>query len=252
MAAKDGKHTPNPKGGPLVKELAQAAISRADVGSSRSTGVKLEAGTEFLVSSVLGLSRFDITAVRSELDAMQINQSELLDHCIPDAARALGTGWLADQLSFAKVSTASARLFGMCKAYGNEWSETERGSDRAILLVTIDREDHLVGPTIVADQLRRRGISVQTLYGATPQAILHRMRGGCFEAVWISSASHRSLDLTEKAIKTLKDEGIEQPVVLGGAILDLEDGLDGGTGADLVTKDLDKALSAVATSLVAT
>ena len=102
------------------------------------------------------------------------------------------------------------------------------------------------GVTVLVDQLRRRGCSVDALLNASPNEIAARLKSGHHHALMMSVACFPSLDLATKAIKVIRQiEGVHAPILLGGAILDYASGLQETTGADLVTKDIDIALGAI-------
>ncbi len=200
-----------------------------------------------LYAAVLDKVYFDSDAIKSDLAMLRISMTDIVDQCIPQVATMLGEDWVADRLSFARVTVASARLYSLCKSVGQEWDNvrTDIGS-HAILLATIDREDHIIGPAVLADQLRRRGHSVQLHSNATAQSLGKKLAEGGFDGVLISVATRHGLELARKAITELKKDGAETIVALGGAVLN-EDGINvQNTGADVTTNDLDEALDVMA------
>ncbi|MEL7116543.1 MAG: cobalamin B12-binding domain-containing protein [Pseudomonadota bacterium] len=252
MTAKTDKSTLQAKSGQLVDRLAQSAILHLGATGSTTRPRRLDVGTKALIEAVLDRASFDAEAVWGDLERLRLSRIDMFDHCIPEAATALGEGWLQDEITFAGVSNASSRLFGMCKEIGGEWHNLTTDDDTSsILLATIDREDHVIGPSILAEQMRRRGHSVYMMHNVDAARIRTRLRNVRHDAVMISAASYQSLDLASEAIRSLVYEGVDVPVILGGAILEFEDGLEHKTGADLVTNDLDKALAAVATARAA-
>jgi methylmalonyl-CoA mutase cobalamin-binding subunit len=247
MAGNDDKGTLRERSGSLVDGLAQTVISQVNGGAKYGTTRRLEAGTQLLLTAAIDRAPFNTRRVTTALTALRLADDDVLAYCIPDAARALGQDWLNDQLSFAHVSTASARLFGLCKEFSRNWRPqyTDPGSC-SVILATIGREDHLVGPAVVTEQLRRQGHSVHMMLNADGPAILNRLRNVGNDAVFISCGSFRTLDLATKAIKTIKTAGVDLPVLLGGAIVGLDDKIERKTGADLVTNDIDTALDTLA------
>lgn len=246
MAANEDRKTLRQRSGSLVDGLAQTVISRVSTRASHGRSSRLDAGAQLLLDAVLDTGPFNPAQLRGEFDALRVSKNDLLDHCIPTAAARLGVGWIEDDLSFARVSTASARLFGLCKQSSITWQDYPQNEDGlSILLTTVGREDHIIGPAVLAEQLRQRGHSVCTLLNSDSHSILKRLRTIGHDAVLMSVGSYGTLDLTTEAIKSLKREGINAPIILGGAILDLTSELETKTGADLVTKDIETALAAV-------
>lgn len=199
-----------------------------------------------LYAAVNDPTGFDRELVRSDLVTLRISPTDIIDHCIPQVARMLGEDWVNDRLSFARVSVASVRLYALCKSSGQEWDNLRMGGDcRTLLLATIDREDHIIGPAVLADQLRRRGHSVRLQSNATGASLAQLVARDNFDGVLISVATRDGLETAAKAIRELRLSGSDTVIALGGAVLN-EDGIDKSkTGADVTTNDIDEALDAM-------
>jgi methylmalonyl-CoA mutase cobalamin-binding subunit len=235
----------------LLTGLAQKAISQVSNASLDGHARRLNRATEIVTAAALRRGGFDIDATLADLQGLRMSPADLLEHVIPTSARVLGLGWVDNRLSFVSVSTATARLYGLCKALAANWSD--KGADgrvaedmqRTLIVATIGREDHILGPAVLTERLRRAGHSVQCMLSTDADAIASRTRTGLFDAVLISVACLDALDLAVEATKTLKRCDIVPPVILGGAVLDLVSDINKKTGADLVTNDLDEALAAI-------
>ncbi len=230
----------------LVDGLARSVISKVSTTPHHRRHRRVEIGTNVLYAAVLDKTAYDSDAVKSDLAMLRISMTDIVDRCIPDVATMLGEDWVADRLSFARVTVASARLYSLCKSVGQEWDNVRSTTgSRAVLLATISREDHIIGPAVLADQLRRRGHSVQLHSNADAQSLAEKLAQGRFDGVMISVATHHGLELASKAITELKAGGVDSVVVLGGAVLN-ENGFDDkATGADVITNSIDEALDAI-------
>lgn len=231
----------------LVDGLARSVISKVNATPHQRRYRRVEIGTNVLYAAVLDKDRFDSDTVKADLGMLRISMTDIVDQCIPKVAAMLGEDWVADRLSFARVTVASARLFSLCKSVGQEWDNVRTGiGSHAVLLATIDREDHIIGPAVLADQLRRRGHSVQLHSNATAQSLREKLSQDSFDGVLVSVATRHGLELARKAITELKKGGVDTIVALGGAVLN-EDGINvQNTGADVTTNDLDEALDVMA------
>ncbi len=207
---------------------------------------RVEIGSQILYAAVTDPGAFDCVSVQADLAALRISLTDIVDQCVPDVARMLGVDWVEDRKSFAAVTSASARLYGLCKTAGQDWDNIRPGlTSRALLLATMDREDHIIGPAVVADQLRRRGHSVQIQLNATALSLQKSVTQDLFDAVLISASSWRTLESATNSIKELRRTGPNVLVVLGGSVLN-EDGFDvTSTSADLTTNDIDAALDVI-------
>lgn len=246
MAAKQGSRTPGKGSGSLVDGLAKTVISKVSAAPLQRSHRRVEIGAKILYAAVLDRNGFDMEQVRADLSALRIPLTDIVDLCIPQVANELGVDWVEDRLSFAQVSTGSARLFGLCKAIGQEWDNIRpRLNARTLLLVTVEREDHILGPAVLADQLRRRGHSVFLHSNATAASICLKLKADRYDGLLISVSTTEALETAAKAIKEIRSEGASVLIVLGGTAL-TEAGIDPrSAGADLTTNNIDTALDAM-------
>jgi methylmalonyl-CoA mutase cobalamin-binding subunit len=174
---------------------------------------------------------------------------EIADRYIPEVARAMGALWCEDRMSFAAVTIGVSRLQMLLRDLGPEWrgdSLSDPDSPAILVLVASDSY-HTLGATLLAGQLRRRGLSVRVLIGARPEQIGPVMRQIGFDAVLVSASLGESLENLRRLLDAVKTSvGNPPPVVLGGTILETEnlsaDAIRALTGADHVTSDPGEAL----------
>lgn len=206
-----------------------------------------------LASRVLSSDDFDEDAVLAELLSLRIEANDILDICIPEAARALGQGWLDDELSFTRVSAASSRLFRLSKALSSEWDNLVPSNDsHSILVATFRRDDHLLGPGILVQQLRRRHHSVHLMSNTDAASVGRKVATGEFDCLMVSVASIVSLEAAIADLKSLQLQGaLRIPVIVGGKALEYTTLTSDDVAADLVTDDLDLALAALPDLIVA-
>lgn len=246
MTGKNRSRTLQTGSGSLVDGLARSVISKVSAAPHQRRHRRVEIGMKILYAAVTDNATFDRDQVGSDLAALHISRTDIIDLCIPHVAAMLGEDWTEDRLTFAAVTSASARLFGLCKSLGQDWDNIRPGMNaRALLLATLDREHHIIGPAVLADQLRRRGHSVQLHTNASGSSIHERIAQDRFDGVLISVSTWRALESAAKAIKKIRTIDKTAFIVLGGAVLN-EDGFDVSlTDADMTTNDLDAALDAM-------
>ena len=249
MASTNGDRTRQSEGVRLVDDLALSVISKVNGGPGKHRNRRLDVGTRMLLSAVLEDTVFDQEQMKHDLEAFRISPADIVDYCIPYAAEKLGDDWVNDKLSFAKVTVCSARLYGLCKLIGREWDGVRaHSSSLNIVIATIRREDHILGPAVLTEKLRRRGHSVRVLQNSTAAEVAKVLSEDQFDGVFITASSLTTLEYAKKAINTLRKQKVAVPVILGGASLyETKDSLD-DTGADLVTNDIDTAIDALSAS----
>ena len=155
--------------------------------------------------------------------------------------------WCVDQISFAGVTIGVARLQGMLRDLGPEWSgdKTTDPSAPAVLLIVPENVHHTLGALVLSGQLRRRGLSVRLILGEPPGNIVVRLRRTNFSAVMVSASQSESLETIRRIIDVVRN-AVQQPppVVVGGGILEVEtvENVTALTGADYATKNIEEAL----------
>ncbi|MEM6387756.1 MAG: cobalamin B12-binding domain-containing protein [Pseudomonadota bacterium] len=246
MTGNDGRQEFRSQNGPLVDRLAHSVITKVSSYPHQHRARRVEIACKVLYAAATDNASFESEQLLADLTALRIGRSDIVDRCIPCVASQLGEDWINDRLSFATVTAASARLFGLCKTLGEEWSNVRPAlNSRRLLLTTAGRETHILGPAVLADQLRRRGHSVQLHSNGTEGSISQLVSKNNFDGVFISVSTWQALETASKAIRNLKQSGDRTLIVIGGAIVN-EVAFDRSTtAADLTTNDIDVALDAV-------
>ena len=116
------------------------------------------------------------------------------------------------------------------------------------MLIICKDEQHTLGPSILADQLRRRGQSVKLLHSADSNELINLCKSQDFSAVLFSCAGHHSLDYINKSINSMSNNLVQRPLIfVGGKILDLEPAIKDKVAADAFTNDIELVISKVRT-----
>ena len=175
-----------------------------------------------------------------------VPEDRLTDRYIPTVARMLGESWCADQMAFAQVTIGVARLRGVLKTLDPLWSSDLHSDPSAstVLLVCAKGAQHTFGATLLAGQLRRRGISVKLQLDASPADVEELMAFADYDGVLISASIGESLETLKLIVEaTRRKSGKQVPTVLGGTIAADERSVQKLTTVDLVSVDLDEAIS---------
>jgi hypothetical protein len=125
-----------------------------------------------------------------------------------------------------------------------QWKFTPVIHDQQSVLVAIcGDEDHILGPLILSDQLRRLGYSVKLLLGATEKDVHDNIETGFFDMVMFSCSSVVSLDNVAKVVKSLRQEISDPPILLlGGAVLGQAPEIEKLVAVDVIASGLTDAL----------
>lgn len=247
MEGEDWRQTSHPGDSPRVATFARRVLERVSHKPGQARSARIEAFAGWLAEYVARPDGFEDAEVLSEVARLRLTRDDLIVHCVPMAARQLGQRWTTSELTFAAVSIGSARLFGLVRAGSTEWSRVSPlETGLSFLLCTLSTEDHIIGSSVLAYQLRQAGHSVRSISRAGPDEIVERLDVGCFDGLLFSCATLGSLETVRKAVKHIRRTACLQPVfVLGGAVLHEADGLKEKTGVDLVTNDMHAAVGRV-------
>jgi len=247
MAGKIGKSRSSSGIGLPVDGLARTVIRTLSEKPLAHRRKRLDEARVVLIEASCADGPFSNERLKEAMESLGIGDDDLIDFCIPDAARDLGEGWVDDTMSFAEVSRASARLHGFCRFLEGDYGHIDPLAEGfSILLVLLRREDHIIGPAVLAKQLRRTGNSVALMSNCTVDELLNRLGAKSYDCLMISLSSLVGLEIAATAIsrvRQLTDRHL--PIFLGGAVLDHRPELEHETGADLVTKDITVALDAL-------
>jgi methanogenic corrinoid protein MtbC1 len=169
-----------------------------------------------------------------------VSNEDLVDHLIPAAARLLGERWFADQISFAHVTIGAARLQETVRAVGRH---NDAESALAILLVVPRSEHHTLGSFVLADQLRRRGYSVDIAVDRHPRQLVEVLRKRRYRMVGITASGRRTLASVKELVDIIRLTVTRvTPVIIGGPVLDKDLDVLALTGADHTARDAVSAL----------
>jgi MerR family transcriptional regulator, light-induced transcriptional regulator len=232
-------------GRPDVSALASTVLSvLSDKGEGAARSIRSSV-VQKLVDAALRPSVFNAEDILIDLRDRRISPEQIVDIYIPQAAREMGQMWCEDAIGFAKVTIATARLQGLLTLLAPPWAAepTEAANDTNVLLLLQGNDSHTLGPHVATAQMRRMGASVRILFGAQADTVLRTLSDENYDMVLFSGSRTDSLASIAKLVKRVRAGIIAPPpMVLGGIVLSLADGVKEKTDVDLVTNDVKVAL----------
>ncbi|MCE0506246.1 MULTISPECIES: cobalamin B12-binding domain-containing protein [unclassified Roseivivax] len=183
-------------------------------------------------------------AALGELAQAGFTPDDVIDRCIPAAARELGALWVSDQLSFAEVTIGTARLQGLLTRLIPDWDvRAECARAPSLALIIPEGDTHTLGLHVVTAQLRRRGAAVRLFLSPDAMLLPGELARLGFDGILVSASRESSLDVAGRMIARLRHSySAPPPIILGGLALDLYPGAASRAGADLVSNDAAAAL----------
>jgi MerR family transcriptional regulator, light-induced transcriptional regulator len=230
-----------------VGDLANRVISVLRERSNAERALLCDTLVDRLLSAITDPRGFDPDSAIEMLRAAHLSDKDIICCYIPESARHLGCRWDQSEMSFAQVTTASARLQDMVRALSSEWSERNARRSAvdqlAVLMVMCENDTHTLGCTSVAANLRLEGHSVRLILSATQLEFRKALRQDWYDLIMFSCARPQALETIAEFVKharaSIRDV---PPLIMGGLVLTQSMDAKDRTGVDLATNDLQLAL----------
>jgi len=164
---------------------------------------------------------------------------------VPAVARRLGEAWVADALDFGAVTIGCARLQGLLWKLEKDWAVPVRSPSNtppAYLVGVLRGGQHTLGATILAGQLRHRGMSVSLDLELTPDGLLRHVINQQLSGILLSAASRDDLAPLSELVNISRKQNRNTPVIIGGSMMEFSDSIQQQTGADFVTSSVHDVL----------
>ncbi len=223
-----------------IARLANKAMTDASTHIRPSKSALFDTVTGWLENYSLS-SKFTPDDALAHLVKKGVNGDAIIDHIIPNAARALGQKWADDTLGFSDVTIGTSHLHLLLKRIINEREQELRDQDgKCVLVVVFCQEQHTLGALVLTDKLRRLGLSVKVEIGTTQEQIVDLLQEQEFDAVLFSSAENEITQQYADCIKSIHPKGGARPLfALGGPILYCDRIETIPNQFDVATNDLD-------------
>ncbi len=233
-----GTAFPNRGSGDNLEPLASQVISLLrERQTAGPTGAR-QVVVDYLVRAITAPKGFDVMQVMDELRGYRLTVDAIIDLYIPQAADCIGELWQTSDLDFASVTVGALRLQSLLGEASSETTHLTHADSDALhaLVVVPEGEQHFLGASVVAAQLRRLGCDVSLSISERTQFITNRVICDQPDMVLMSCARGSALDSIAKTVKKIKKAADPMPVLaLGGAVRGDRDGMKDKTGVDLVT-----------------
>ena len=219
---------------PLAAQVISMLCERQTVTAAGARQVAVD----YLLRAVCLKGAFDPALVLDELRGYRLTLDSIIDLYIPQVAMRMGEMWLSSDLSFAEVTVGGLRLqslLGEASMGLTYVGEPEDGALHALIVVA-EGEQHFLGASVVAAQLRRVGCNVSLSISETRKQVMSRVMCDQPDMVLLSCARPAALETLTRTVKTIRSSVDPAPVLaLGGPLRGNADAIKNQTGVDLVT-----------------
>lgn len=163
---------------------------------------------------------------------------------VAGAARRLGESWERDEVSFAQVTVASAKLYRIINGLRHVVA-SEIGPGRAdwpAMFALVPGETHTLGIEMATEIFRREGWDVDMKIGLDHDTLLTQADARNYRAIVLVANSPNMLEPLTKLVWALRISHPLAHLVVAGHILDHHPSLPELAGADAVMTDIETAV----------
>jgi methylmalonyl-CoA mutase cobalamin-binding subunit len=227
-----------------ISVLASHVISALSERSDEAIRSVRESLVRKLVNATMLQVGYDPEMLLNDLTGSRVSAEQIVDVYIPEAARLLGDMWLDDDIGFAQVTIASARLQGLLTLLSPLWSNKASSHiiDHNLLMILQSNDTHTLGAHVTTSQLRRMGASVRILFAPEADKVARILSDERYDLVMFSCSRAYALASISETVKRIRADCKDvPPMVLGGLVQDHADQVMERTGVDLVTSDVKAA-----------
>lgn len=228
---------------PLASQVLSLLSERQNVSAAGARGIVLD----YLVRAALSRSGFDPIQILHELRGYRLTIDSVIDLYIPQTAICLGEMWVSSDINFAQVTVGALRLQALLTEASVEvpvLSAAGTGDVMAALVVVPEGEQHFLGASVVAGQLRRLGCDASVSFCEPVEHVVSQIRFDQPDMVLFSCARAAALECVTRTVDKLKAAEATAPVLaVGGPIKGNRSGIKEHTGIDLVTNSAKDVMS---------
>ena len=184
------------------------------------------------------------TDVRSSLEFIgslldkDISVESIYLDLISPAAKYLGDMWVEDRVDFSRVSLGAScmqrSLIGLGQRYESKHDFT---AQRSMLISAMPGDQHMLGPSIAAEFLRRYGWHAKFIMPNSPDDITNELRQSKFDMLGLSLSCDDYLADLEPLITHVRSSAGEVGILAGGRAVMADPGFVMKAGSDVVALD---------------
>jgi methylmalonyl-CoA mutase cobalamin-binding subunit len=233
---------------PEVARVALQALGRV-APSLRQGGYVLKSLESYMTQLYAALLVPDTRELDDVVSAMrkaEITNTIIIEAYVPVLARQMGDAWLSDALDFSAVTIGTARLQGLVKRLEIPWiapDGTLAIIQPACLVGVPLGVQHTLGSSILAGQLRQKGVFVQLELELTCELLIDEMTQKSFAAILLSASSEEHSKMIRALVACAHECSRSTPIIIGGPILEFTNNILGDTQADFATSDVAEAMT---------
>jgi len=161
------------------------------------------------------------------------------------AARRLGDWWDADRATFAEVTIAVARVYGIMYGLRAEFPISLDPQRRHAAFAPVPGEDHTLGVSMAADLFRTHGWDIDLKLGLGHDALIAALAHGDAPIIGLSLGQEDQLEALVRLIVALRVTNPRAYILVAGQFVGRHADTLTRTGADAAAAEVPEALEAM-------
>ncbi len=201
---------------------------------------------DHMLRAVLAKGSFTPDGLLTELRGYRLTVDAIIDLYVPTTARTLGDLWEDDKINFADVTIGILRLQSLLAEASTRVQADPKFANLQmdVLVIVPQGEQHFLGASVVAGQLRRLGCEVTTSYDEDMGSLKARLFAETPDLILVTCARRETLESARNTVQTIRKAVPVPPVLaVGGALKVEKEVVIEFTGADIVTNLAEEAVA---------
>lgn len=201
---------------------------------------------DHMLRAVLSRGAFSPDGLLAELRGYRLTVDAIIDLYVPATARMMGVCWEEDKINFAEVTIGSLRLQSLLAEASDAAQIEPRSMQPQVdaLVVVPQNEQHFLGASVLAGQLRRLGCDVAMSYDEDFGSLTTRLIAETPDLVLITCARRETLESVRNTVQVIRNTVAVAPtLVVGGALKVTKEEVIELTDADIVTNIAEEAVA---------
>jgi methanogenic corrinoid protein MtbC1 len=200
---------------------------------------------ERLCVALTGTSPTDAVSLVMDLRAEGTGVEQIYLGALAPAARRLGDWWDEDRATFAEVTIAIARVYGIMYGLRAEFPISLDPQRRHAVFAPVPGEDHTLGVSMAADLFRTHGWDIDLKLGLGHDALISAIAHADAPIIGLSLGQEQQLEPLVRLIVALRVTNPRSYILVAGQFVARHTDTLTLTGADAAAAEMPEALEAM-------
>ncbi len=219
--------------------LAQEVITRLSQIARNSRPDISTVDLDAFCAALIAPTSEDAKQILEDAQARGASHQVLCVAYIGGAASRLGEWWEEDRIHFSDMAIAAGRMLHMLRDLRRAYPSVPLRGNREALFATVPGEQHVLGITMAADILRKKGWHIDLQLGRSEAELCQIVRDGGYPIIGLSASGVERVRSLARTIVELRIAAPRSLIFISGHIVHLEKDIAIRTGADAAALSMD-------------